>query len=200
MDLLRNYQVAKELGIIDGDREPREYDTELLRKRILDAYKARFNPTSLQADQVSSPSSPSRRKTTSSPPSRTATGIRDTANSSEFALELKAIISGLEDRVSDLEDRNESLREKCDQSSKEFHELKQRYTSVVEERDRLKDQMVRMKNMVASESTAGRILQRVSDTSNGSAQSSERKLEIYRQQIVLLTEELTKLKQQTTSI
>ena len=163
----------------------------------MEAYRARFNPPSTSHD-ISRPSSPSRRKMTEATPSRIIVGSNDGMTDSGSQIqELKEIISGLEDRVNDLEDRNAALREKYDVSSKEYHELKLKFDSVSEERNRLADQLSRMKDMVASESSASRILQRVSDVSP-SAQSHDLKLEIYRQQIVMLTEELSKLKSRTS--
>ena len=198
MELLRNYQVAKELGLIDGPPGKYEYDQEKLRNRIMDAYRARFNIEPSRTDETSRPSSPSRRKTTGLTSSRTVTATAtDIPATSEQLQEFREIISGLEDRVNDLEDRNAALREKYDLSSKEHHELQLKYNSLLEERNRLGDQLARMKEMVASESSATRILQRVSDVSP-SAQSHDLKLEIYKQQIVMLTEELSKLKSRTS--
>ncbi len=197
MELLRNYQVAKELGLIDGEPGKLEYDQAKLQQRIMDAYRARFNPISTKVDDSSRPSSPSRRKMTGATPSRTMTGTGEGSSSSHDSQELREIIAGLEDRVNDLEDRNAVLREKYDLSSKEYHELKLKFDWLFEERNRLSDQLVRMKDMVASESSASRILQRISDVSP-SAQSHDLKLEIYKQQIVMLTEELSQLKNRTS--
>jgi hypothetical protein len=194
MEILRKYQVARELGFIDGVPEKYEYDNAKLRSRILEAYKARFCPAVDQTDSSSRPSSPSRRKPNSATPSRTVTLVGKETPSDSLVQELREIIAGLEDRVSDLEDRNASLREKCDISSRDCHEMNQRYTTMLEERDRLAEQVLRMKEMVASENSAGRILQRVSDP----AQSSDLKLEIYKQQIMMLNAELAKLKSSTS--
>ena len=197
MELLRNYQVARELGLIDSAQGSYEYDKRKLQARIMDAYKARFSPAVEQKSGCSRPSSPSRRKPNSNTPSRTVTSVEDVTPSDSQVQELREIIAGLEDRVKDLEDRNASLREKCDISSRECHEIKQKYSVVLEERSRLAEQLSRMKDMIASESSASRILQRVSDGSNP-VQSSDLKLEIYKQQILMLNAELSKLKSSTS--
>jgi len=105
-------------------------------------------------------------------------------------VDTREIIYGLEDRLSALESRNNQLEDEHESHSKELQDVRHRLSSITEERDRLSEQVLRLKSIVASEGSAGKVLARTSI----SAPSSDLKLEIYKQQILILNEELDKLR------
>jgi archaellum component FlaC len=117
---------------------------------------------------------------------------KDAYHTNVMVGELREIISGLEERVFELEVRNENLSNERESYFREAQDLRRKLSSISEERDKLADQVMKLKGVLASEACATRTLERASVPTA----SSELKLEIYRQQIVMLNAELAKLKNQ----
>ena len=186
MDLLRNYQLQKELS-----HATLSYDQEALHQRILHAYKLQFPPvpdTPLQysASAVNSP----RAKQRTPAASLVIVPAQLSETSSEFGAQLPDSVRLLEARILRLEEEIESMRKESAQAVDDLVKVKTKLSDVSLERDQLLSNVKSLKSVISSETTPTRVLERL----NGDGANTELKLEIYRKQIASLTAELARLK------
>ena len=185
MDLLRNYQLRKQLGLIDD--QPCDVNlTEIIEERLVESLRIAF-PHVIVSSILTPPvhTGGIRRHEPGSPRPKS----RNQSVPSESDVELRSIIDALESRVDTLEGRNQHISQICEEQRAELERLRVENVAVNRERDRLESQIAGLRNMVSSESSAEKVLERVNHNDQ-----LEFKLEIYRQQIAMLNEELNKLK------
>lgn len=186
MDLLRNYQLRKQLGLID-DQSCDVNLSEIIEERLVESLRNAFPPVIVSSILNTPPvhTGGIRRHEPGSPRPKS----RNHSFISESEVELRSIIDALESRVDMLESRNQHISQICEEQRAELERLRVENVAVNRERDRLESQIAGLRNMVSSESSAEKVLERVNHNNQ-----LEFKLEIYRQQIAMLNEELNKLK------
>jgi hypothetical protein len=179
MDLLRNYQIKKQLGLIDSPVSCAVYDRDDLRTRISDSYRRVFGvgeprgmPKHMQLDTDSRSNSFTRAKSGHRGSDATPMEAQPGAKSSIVA-------EGDKSGITQIRSLQEELFQLRDQNSV------------------LIDRVKYLANQAVQESAPERVLHRinVSSPKHSSTQLLERKLEIYRQQIFHLTEERDRLRQ-----
>lgn len=181
MDLLRNYQIKKQLGLIDSPVPCAEYDRDDLRSRISDSYRRVFGraetrgmPNLMQLDTDSRSNSFIRAMNGH----RGSGALPVSAQPSAQPSAISSIVPG-EDESGTIRSLHEELSQLRDQNSV------------------LMDRVKYLSNQAVQESAPERVLHRinVSSPKHSSTQLLERKLEIYRQQVFHLTEERDRLRQ-----
>jgi chromosome segregation ATPase len=183
MELLRNYQLRKQLGLL-GNTAGTEINIESrYGDRFKDAIRSEFQDWDqpLERSRLHTPGPPS---AAVSPRARSRTFVN-----LEQSRDQKLIIEGLEERVDSLEARNMELSCRLMERDSEMASLKKQVCDLTNERDLLSSQIRSLKSVVTNESSAGKVLERVSHSDQ-----LEFKLEIYRQQIAMMSEEIEKLK------
>jgi chaperonin cofactor prefoldin len=187
MELLRNYQVRKQLQLVQGAQDD-DYDPDKLSARIEQAYMSVFGNQVAANYQNSRPVSPTHRQKAGSP----QTSFRLSQADEDSQRDFKVMMEGLEARIDSLEERNARLALDAEDKSKELHDIQKKLTDMTHDRDQFAAQVSMLKTVVSSESSAGKVLERVS--ARESTSNLEFKLEIYKQQIVMLNNELEKLR------
>jgi hypothetical protein len=179
MDLLRNYQIKQQLGLIDSPVPCAEYDRDDLRTRISDSYRRVFGiaetrgmPNLMQLDTDSRSNSFTRamngHRGSGAPPVDTQPSAISSIVTEEDESGINEVRS-LREEISHLRDQNSVLI----------------------------DRVKYLSNQAVRDSAPEMVLHRinVSSPKHSSTQLLERKLEIYRQQIFHLTEERDRLRQ-----
>jgi len=186
MDLLRNYQVRKQLGLTEDEPGDINLD-EILSEKLNEALRSAFPQVAVSSilNRPSARTSMIRWADGNSPRNKFRTNLF----TDDSMVELRSIIDGLESRVDTLESMNQQMSQTCGSQQSELERLRLENVAIKKERDQLSSQIAGLKSVVSSESSAGKVLERVSHTDQ-----LEFKLEIYRQQIAMLNEELEKLK------
>lgn len=189
MELLRNYQVRKQLGLIEGRQPETGFDEANIQRRIQAAYQQVFSKTQNQSiTQLGSRAqSPSIKNSTGSPSLSFHIG-----NVSSDSSEMRQIIVALESRVDELEQRNIRLSSEERVREEEIIDLRRQIDLLRTENSRLSGQVSSLQLVVSSESSAEKVLERVNNHSE--ACNLEFKLEIYKQQIAILNREVAELK------
>lgn len=191
MELLRAYQLRKKLGLVQTVPESEYFDSCDVQQQILAMYKEvlcaaqREKPMNMIAQ--SRVQSPSNRNRVGSP----RHSLRITQQADHSTDELRQIIEALELRIDDLEARNDGLSQSTTSHNATLAFLQNELGRVTAERDHLSTQVASLRSVVSSESSAGRVLERVSHNENSGL---EFKLEIYKQQVLMLNQELDKLR------
>lgn len=189
MEYLRNYQLRKELGLLSRE-DPLDVDVEhLYATKVIDSLRGLFLPKQVSSSAIRK--EPSRSFTPFQGNSSLSPRTRSRFHSSneETHHEMKLIIEALESRIDELESRNSEMSERLNSSYVEISTLRKQVSDLIGERDILSSQLSSLKSVVTTESSAGKVLERVSHSDQ-----LEFKLEIYKQQIAMLTEELNQLK------
>jgi hypothetical protein len=187
MELLQNYRARKQLDIL---QEPREADAieDMIDERISQALRDAFWMEPLFPRSTAQRSARSSLIKSSEPVSpRQRSQSQSLSNQS--VKELLSIVDGLESRVDYLEDRNQQMSQSLEEAQSELISIRELNACLKSENDHLSSQVRSLKAVVSSESSAGKVLERVSHTDQ-----LEFKLEIYRQQISVLNEEINKLR------
>jgi hypothetical protein len=191
MEYLRNYQLRKELGLL-GDEVPLEITIERLYvSKVSDSLRAAFFPSLATTTSATIRKEASRSFTPFLGNSGMSPRSRSRLHSQleESSSEMKQIIEALETRVDSLELRNSALSERLNLSDAENSTLREQISDLIGEREILYSQVKSLKSVMTTESSAEKVLERVSHSDQ-----LEFKLEIYKQQIAMLTEELNQLK------
>jgi hypothetical protein len=187
--LLQNYRLRKELGLLDDGRIE-ESLCDLIDDRILNDMRSMFGT-------FCAPTSPTRRSyrrtfsIKSSEPSSPRPRSRSHLAPGRDDEQLRSIIDALEERIEYLEARNATLSRAYEESVSELEALRHSSTEIQSERDQLVKKLADLQAVVSSETRPEKVLERVNDPNQ-----LEFKLEIYKQQILMLNEELDKLKHQ----
>ena len=183
MELLRNYQLRKQLGLLNQSQSSQVTLESRFGERFRDAIRTAFMESvdSKEHSRLHTPGPPS---AAVSPRARSRIFVN-----MEQSRDHKLIIEGLEERVDFLEARNMELSSRLAERDSEMASLKKQVCDLTNERDLLSSQIRSLKSVVTTESSAGKVLERVSHSDQ-----LEFKLEIYRQQIAMMSEEIEKLK------
>jgi chromosome segregation ATPase len=189
MELLRNYQIRKQLGLIEASLPETGFDEASIQRRIHAAYQQVFSKTqnSSTTQVVSRAQSPSIKNSKGSPSASFHIG-----NVSTDSSEMRQIIVALESRVDELEQRNMRLSSEVRVREEEVIDLRRQIDQLRTENKRLLEQVKSLQLVVSSESCAEKVLERVNNHSEAS--KLEVKLEIYKQQIAILNREVAELK------
>lgn len=189
MELLRNYQIRKQLGLIEASLPETGFDEASIERRIQAAYQQVFSKTqnSSTTQVVSRAQSPSIKNSKRSPSASFHIGNESTDSS-----EMRQIIVALESRVDELEQRNMRLSSEERVREEEVIDLRRQIDHLRTENRRLSGQVTSLQLVVSSESSAEKVLERVNNHSEAS--NLEFKLEIYKQQIAILNREVAELK------
>ena len=161
-----------------------------LTDRILASYRVHFGSGEVTQHGTSRQSSPVNKQRLGSPVSsfRLEPSVQVAAPADSRAIAL------LESRVASVDSRNSALQVELDATKAELDLLRRKLADTTEDRDQLAQQVSKLRSVVSSESSAGKVLERVSTSETSSL---ELKLGIYKQQILLLNEELDKLRKMT---
>lgn len=187
MELLRNYQVRKQLQLVQGAQDD-EYDRDKISARIEQAYMSIFGNQVAAKYHNSRPVSPTHRQKAGSPQTRFRVSQADDDSGRDF----KVMQEGFEERIDSLEERNARLAIDSEDKSKELHDIRKKLTDMTHDRDQFAAQVSMLKSVVSSERSAAKVLERVS--AKESTSNLEFKLEIYKQQILMLNNEVEKLR------
>lgn len=186
MELLQNYRARKQLGLTDGNNGNELLD-EMIRERLGEGFRNFMIVTPVKTSSNSRSNRASMVK--SSEPNSPKQRIRFQSHHDESQNDLLSMIEGLEARIDFLETRNLDISESLGEAEGELLSLRKENADLKTERDHLSGQVQSLKAVVSSESSAEKVLERVSHTDQ-----LDFKLEIYRQQIAVLNDELKKLK------
>lgn len=183
MEILRDYQTRKQLGLVDEKGSLLAFDPANLRNRILVAFNRAFakvdNSLGMQAD--SNVRSPSTRKSRGSP------SIDESSNVEGLIRK----VSDLEACVRELEEEKGMLSVRYEEGEMDHDQVRKQLAEARAENSKLKDQVRSLQSVISSENRAEKVLERAN---HAESSNLEFKIEIYRQQILMLNRELDELK------
>ena len=187
MELLQNYRVRKQLGLCEKPPHNEALE-DMINERLHESLREvfwlepLFPQSGVQRSARSSMLKPSEPR---SPRHR----LRSQSFSNQSVRELMSMIEGLEARVDFLETRNQEISQSFEESQSELNSLRDMNAKIKAENEHFLSQVSSLKAVISSESSAGKVLERVRHTDH-----LEFKLEIYKQQISVLNDEISKLR------
>jgi len=189
MDLLRNYQVRKQLGLIDGVCTKNEFDERIVQERISAAYRELFGQiqTETHRDESSRTLSPRRTPHRGS----ASASVRESSEALFETTEQRTNLDSQQTRIEELEERNRMLSSEKKGFEEDMLNLRKQLSGLEASNRKLLEKIDSLQSVVSTESKAEKVLERVSKAETSQV---EFKLEIYRQQILMLNRELAELK------
>lgn len=186
MELLRNYQVRRQLGLIDSELPRAAYDQDDIRRRISESYQRTFG-TNIDASSASPagafpPSSAQAMEYHASPMRLSPIPARS------------RVSKGAHDGSPRVQSRNISESEYIALSA-EIQALQEEVSHLRLQKDAMSLQIEQLQRDAPNGDSSEALLHRlnVSSPRGSSNQILEKKLEIYRQQIVKLSGEVARL-------
>jgi chromosome segregation ATPase len=166
-----------------------EFDERIVQERISAAYRELFGQiqTETHRDESSRTLSPRRRPHRGSASAR----VRETSEALFETTEQRTNLDAQQSRIEELEERNRMLSSEKKGFEEDMLNLRKQLSGLEASNRKLLEKIDSLQSVVSTESKAEKVLERVSKAETSQV---EFKLEIYRQQILMLNRELAELK------